>query len=47
MTTSATRTPLAGWASVPRDQGPDGDEFEHFVLRHWHPEWGDRRQALV
>lgn len=35
------------WASVPKNRWPDGEEFEHFVMRHWDEVWGDRRQELV
>lgn len=35
------------WASVPRDQWPNDDRFERFVLKHWDSVWGDRRQELV
>lgn len=35
------------WAAVPRNRWPDDESFEQFVLRHWDPVWGDRRQELV
>lgn len=35
------------WAAVPKNQWPDGDMFEKFVLKHWDQKWGDRRQELV
>ena len=35
------------WAAVPKNRWPDDGRFEDFVLRHWDPVWGDRRQELV
>lgn len=35
------------WAAVPKNRWPEDGSFEHFVLRHWDPVWGDRRQELV
>lgn len=35
------------WASIPKSQWPDDGRFEEFVLAHWDPSWGDRRQELV
>lgn len=35
------------WAAVPRDRWPEDGSFEEFVLKHWDPAWGDRRQELV
>lgn len=35
------------WAAVPKNRWPDDGSFEEFVLRHWDPVWGDRRQELV
>lgn len=35
------------WAAVPKNHWPDDDSFERFVMRHWDPLWGDRRQELV
>lgn len=35
------------WAAVPKNRWPDDGGFEQFVLRHWDPVWGDRRQELV
>ena len=35
------------WASVPKNQWPDDDQFEKFVVGHWDDVWGDRRQELV
>ena len=35
------------WAAVPRNRWPDDGTFEEFVMKHWDPVWGDRRQELV
>ena len=35
------------WAAVPKNRWPEDGSFEHFVMRHWDPIWGDRRQELV
>jgi len=35
------------WATVPKNRWPDDGSFEEFVLKHWDPIWGDRRQELV
>ena len=35
------------WAAVPKNRWPDDGSFEEFVIRHWDPVWGDRRQELV
>ena len=35
------------WAAVPRNRWPEDGSFEEFVIRHWDPVWGDRRQELV
>jgi G3E family GTPase len=35
------------WAAVPKNRWPDDGTFEEFVIKHWHPVWGDRRQELV
>lgn len=35
------------WAAVPKNRWPEDGTFEEFVLRHWDPVWGDRRQELV
>ena len=35
------------WAAVPKNQWPEEGLFEEFVLKHWDPIWGDRRQELV
>ncbi|MBX9816203.1 MAG: GTP-binding protein [Sphingomonas sp.] len=35
------------WAAVPKYRWPDDGSFEQFVLKHWDPVWGDRRQELV
>jgi len=35
------------WAAVPKNQWPEDGSFEEFVVKHWDPTWGDRRQELV
>jgi G3E family GTPase len=35
------------WAAVPKNRWPEDGSFEEFVLKHWDPKWGDRRQELV
>lgn len=35
------------WAAVPKNRWPDDGTFEEFVIKHWDPVWGDRRQELV
>jgi len=35
------------WTAVPKNRWPEDGSFEHFVMRHWDPIWGDRRQELV
>lgn len=35
------------WAAVPKNRWPEDGTFEEFVLKHWDPVWGDRRQELV
>lgn len=35
------------WAAVPKNRWPEDGSFEQFVLKHWDPVWGDRRQELV
>lgn len=35
------------WAAVPKNRWPEDGSFERFVLKHWDPVWGDRRQELV
>ncbi|VWX60919.1 GTP-binding protein [Sphingorhabdus sp. 109] len=35
------------WAAVPKNQWPEEESFEKFVMKHWDPAWGDRRQELV
>ena len=46
---SQTTTARMGrwWASVPKNQWPDDNRFEEFVVQYWDPTWGDRRQELV
>lgn len=35
------------WAAVPKNIWPEDGSFEEFVMKHWDPIWGDRRQELV
>lgn len=35
------------WAAVPKNRWPEDGSFEEFVMKHWEPVWGDRRQELV
>lgn len=35
------------WAAVPQRQWPDDEDFAPSIWKHWHHEWGDRRQELV
>lgn len=35
------------WAAVPKHDWPEDGTFEEFVIKHWDPIWGDRRQELV
>lgn len=35
------------WAAVPKNRWPEDGTFEEFVLKHWDPDWGDRRQEIV
>ena len=35
------------WAAVPKNRWPENGSFEEFVMKHWEPVWGDRRQELV
>jgi G3E family GTPase len=35
------------WAAVPKNRWPEDGSFEEFVMKHWDPVWGDRRQELV
>ncbi len=35
------------WANVPKERWPDHPDFRQFVMRHWDPVWGDRRQEIV
>ena len=35
------------WASVPRDQWPDGEAVEAYIRHHWQEPFGDRRQEIV
>ncbi|PXW79386.1 G3E family GTPase [Blastomonas natatoria] len=46
---SQTMTARMGrwWASVPKNQWPNDNQFEDFVAHNWDLTWGDRRQELV
>lgn len=46
---SQTMTARMGrwWASVPKNQWPNDNQFEDFVAHNWVSIWGDRRQELV
>ncbi|QOF94443.1 GTP-binding protein [Novacetimonas hansenii] len=35
------------WASIPKNQWPDSDQWRDFVLGNWDPVYGDRRQEIV
>ncbi len=35
------------WAAIPKNQWPDGDEFEKVIQKYWENEYGDRRQEIV
>ena len=35
------------WASIPKNQWPDTDQWRDFVLGNWDPVYGDRRQEIV
>jgi hypothetical protein len=35
------------WAAAPKNRWPEDGSFEEFVMKHWDPVWGDRRQELV
>lgn len=46
---SQTMTSRMGrwWATVPKSRWPEDGSFQRFVMKHWDPMWGDRRQELV
>ena len=35
------------WAAVPKNNWPDGDEFEKMLKQYWIRDYGDRRQEIV
>ena len=35
------------WAAVPKNQWPDGDNFEELIKQYWTKDYGDRRQEIV
>lgn len=35
------------WAAIPKNQWPDGDEFEGVLRQYWTDDYGDRRQEMV
>ena len=35
------------WASVPKENWPDSEEFEDNITKHWTKAYGDRRQEIV
>lgn len=35
------------WAAIPKEDWPEGQEFEQMMQRYWHQEYGDRRQEIV
>ena len=35
------------WASVPKNQWPDGEGFEDNIKKNWTQDYGDRRQEIV
>ena len=35
------------WASIPKNQWPDTDQWRDFVFGNWDPVYGDRRQEIV
>ena len=35
------------WASVPREQWPEGVEVDDYIADHWREPFGDRRQEIV
>ena len=34
-------------ATIPAEEVLDDEEVDEYVVRTWHPEWGDRRQEIV
>jgi G3E family GTPase len=35
------------WAAIPKNQWPDGAEFENVLKQYWTKDYGDRRQEIV
>jgi G3E family GTPase len=35
------------WAIIPKNQWPEGDDFEAVIKRYWDKSYGDRRQEIV
>lgn len=35
------------WASIPKNQWPDGEDFEANISQNWTADYGDRRQEIV
>ena len=35
------------WVVVPKEDWPEGDEFDHMVKQQWDEHYGDRRQEIV
>lgn len=35
------------WVAIPKNQWPDGDDFEEVIKRYWTKDYGDRRQEIV
>ncbi len=35
------------WAVVPKEDWPEGEEFDHMVKQQWDEQYGDRRQEIV
>ncbi len=46
---AAARYGKAGlwWSAVDQSKWPDDEDFRVHLAKHWHPEYGDRRQELV
>jgi G3E family GTPase len=35
------------WAAIPKNQWPDGENFENVIKQYWTKDYGDRRQEIV
>ncbi len=35
------------WASIPKSEWPESEDFDQLMKRHWHDDFGDRRQEIV